>query len=252
MLWNLWLDSLNAVQSRLKVDLREVLCMATGNRRSIYLATATFVAVVVTVGALHGCKRQKAPGAESTSSEAGKAVPVAAKEPTRSPLEAAASLFREPKVGIQNIVREAKDRWTPVLESWWDKPAPDFTLTDIEGQTHKLSDYRGKDVVVAFWTTWAGPCKLEVPHLKELRNEISKDKLAILAISSEPTALVKAFAAEQGINYTVLTSSGNLPSPFDQVKNIPSTFFIDPDGRFKLAIEGMVPADDAKAIVQAR
>lgn len=226
--------------------------MATGNRHGMYWATATFLALVLVAGAFHGCKRQKAPAAESPSSDTVKATPAAAKEVTKSPLETASSLFREPKVSIQNIVKAAKDRWTPVLESWWDKPAPDFTLTDIDGQTHKLSEYRGKDVVVAFWTTWAGPCKLEVTQFKELRNTTPKEKLAILAISSEPTALVKTFATEQGINYTVLTSSGVLPSPFDQVKNIPSTFFIGSDGKFKLAIEGMVPAKDAKEIVQAQ
>ena len=226
--------------------------MATGNRHSIYWAIVTFLALVVALGVLPGCKRQKSPAPEGTPATGVKAVPAASKEPAQSPIETAASLFREPKVSIQNIVKAASDRWSPVYQQWWDKPAPDFTLTDIEGQTHKLSDYRGKDVVVVFWATWCGPCKLEVPHLKELRSAFPKEKLAILAISNEPTALVKAFAAGQGINYTVLTSSGSLPAPFDQVKNIPTTFFVGSDGKFKLAVEGMVPAADAKAIVQAQ
>ncbi len=225
--------------------------MATRNRYGIYGVTATFLAFVLVLGALQGCRR-KTPAAGSTPAEGVKAVPAAAKETAKNPIETAASLFREPKASIQNIVKAGKDRWTPAFEQWWDKPAPDFTLTDTEGQTHKLSDYRGKDVVVVFWATWVGACKLEVPHLKELRNAYSKDKLAILAISSEPIALVKAFAAEQGVNYTVLTTSGSLPTPFDQVKLWPSNFFVGPDGKFKLAIEGMVPAADGKAIVQAQ
>ncbi len=225
--------------------------MATRNKYGIYGVTATFLALILVLGALHGCKRAKTP-AESTPAENVKAVPAAAKETAKNPIETAASLFREPKAGIQNIVQAGKDRWTPAFEQWWDKPAPDFTLTDIEGQTHKLSDYRGKDVVVVFWATWVGACKLEVPHLKELRNAFPKEKLAILAISSEPIALVKGFATEQGVNYTVLTASGSLPTPFDQVKLWPSNFFIGPDGKFKLAIEGMVPAADGKAIVQAQ
>jgi peroxiredoxin len=225
--------------------------MAIGNRHGMYWATAAFLAIVLTLGVLQGCKRQKPAAPESKQPEGVQAVPAANKEPAKSPLDAAASLFREPKASIQNIVKAANERWTPVQQQWWEKLAPDFTLTDIEGQTHKLSDYRGRDVVIAFWTTWAGPCKLEVPHLKELRSAFPKDKLAILAISSEPTALVKTFATEQGINYTVLTNSGTLAAPFDQVKNIPTTFFVGPDGRFKLAVEGMVPAADAKAIVQA-
>jgi peroxiredoxin len=226
--------------------------MATRNRYGIYGVTATFLAFVLVLGALQGCRR-KTPAAGSTPAEGVQAVPAAAKETAKNPIETAASLFREPKVSIQNIVKAGKDRWTPAFEQWWDKPAPDFTLTDTEGQTHKLSDYRGKDVVVVFWLTWVGGCKLQVPHLlKELRNAYSKDKLAILAISSEPIALVKAFAAEQGVNYTVLTTSGSLPTPFDQVKLWPSNFFVGPDGKFKLAIEGMVPAADGKAIVQAQ
>lgn len=225
--------------------------MATRARYSIYGVTATFLAFVLVLGALQGCRR-KTPVAENTPAEGVKAVPAAAKETAQNPIETAASLFREPKAGIQNIVQAGKDRWTPAFEQWWDKPAPDFTLTDIEGQTHKLSDYRGKDVVVVFWATWVGACKLEVPHLKQLRDAFPKEKLAILAISSEPIALVKGFATEQAVNYTVLTGSGSLPTPFDQVKLWPSNFFIGPDGRFKLAIEGMVPAADAKAIVQAQ
>lgn len=226
--------------------------MATRNRYGVYAVTAAFVAVVLVLGALQGCRRTKTPATETASGEGVTAVPVAAKETAKNPIETAASLFREPKASIQNIVKAGKDRWTPAFEQWWDKPAPDFTLTDIDGQTHKLSDYRGKDVVVVFWLTWVGGCKLQVPHLKELRNVYPKDKLAILAISNEPVAMVKAFVAEQGVNYTVLTGSDVLPTPFDQVKLRPSSFFIGPDGRFKLAIEGMVPAADGKAIVDAQ
>jgi peroxiredoxin len=227
--------------------------MATRSRYGVYAVTAACVAVVLVLSALQGCRRTKTPPTETAPAEGVKAVPAAAKETAKNPIETAASLFREPKVSIQNIVKAGKDRWAPAFEQWWDKPAPDFTLTDIEGQTHKLSDYRGKDVVVVFWLTWVGGCKLQVPHLKELRNAYSKDKLAILAISNEPVAMVKAFVAEQGVNYTVLTGSDSLlPTPFDQVKLRPSSFFIGPDGNFKLAIEGMVPAADGKAIVQAQ
>jgi peroxiredoxin len=227
--------------------------MATGNRQSIYWVTATFLAFVLAVAVLQGCKREK-PAAPAGKTPAGgvTAVPAANKEPANNPIETAKSLFREPKESIQNIVKTANDRWTPVCQQWWDKPAPDFTLTDIEGQAHKLSDYKGKNVVIAMFATWAGASKVVVPPLKELRGAYPKDNLAILAISSEPAALVKTFAADQGVNFTVLTNSGTLPSPFDQVKVSPTTFFVGADGKFKIAIEGMVPAADAKAILQAQ
>jgi len=201
---------------------------------------------------VYGCRRHTPKAADAATPGGTNVMPAALREPTKSPLATAADLFRGPRVSIQNIVKAANDRWSPAFETWWGKPAPDFTLTDIEGRPHKLSDYRGKDVVVVFWATWYGTCKKEIPQWKELRSAYPQDKLAILAISSEPAALVKKAAEEQGINYTVLTNSGELPAPFDQVETVPSSFFIDPDGNFKVAINGMVPAKDAKDIVQAQ
>jgi peroxiredoxin len=226
--------------------------MAMRHRHGAYWTTATVVALALLLGVLQGCKRSKPQETEGTPPGGVKTVPVAATESAKNPIEAAKSLFREPKVSIQNIVKAANDRWTAAWQEWWDQPAPDFTLTDVAGQTHKLSDYRGKDVVVVFWTTWYGTCKKEAQQWKELRTALPQDKLAILAVSSEPAALVKKAAEELGINYTVLTSSGNLPAPFDKVETVPSSFFIGSDGRFKLGIKGMVPAGDAKAIVQAQ
>jgi len=225
--------------------------MAIGNRHSIYWITAASVALVLVLGALHGCKRQTPQAAEGSTPPAG-VQPAAGQDSAKSPIQAAVSLFREPRASIQSIVKAANDRWSPAYETWWGRPAPDFTLTDIAGQTHKLSDYRGKDVVVVFWATWYGTCKKEIPQWKDLRSAYPPDKLAILAISNEPPALVKKAAEEQGINYTVLTSSGDLPAPFDKVETVPSSFFIDPDGNFKVAVNGMVSAADAKAIVQAQ
>jgi peroxiredoxin len=226
--------------------------MAMGRRHSVYWITATLVALVLVLAVVYGCRRQKPAAAEGATPSGTPVVPTTLREPAKNPLATAADLFRGPRVSIQNIVRAANDRWSPAYESWWGKPAPDFTLTDIEGRTHRLSDYRGKDVVVVFWTTWYGTCKKEIPQWKELRSAYPQEKLAILAISNEPAALVKKAAEEQGITYTVLTNSGDLPTPFDQVETVPSSFFIDPDGNFKVAINGMVPATDAKAIVQAQ
>jgi peroxiredoxin len=140
----------------------------------------------------------------------------------------------------------------PSFEEWWGKPAPDFTLTDIEGKTHKLSDYRGKEVLVEIWATWVPTCKLEIPHLKELRGAFDQNTLAILAISNETPAQLKTFATEQGLNYTVLSRSADLPAPFGKAEFGPTSFFIDREGRFKVAGVGVVPAADAKAVVQAK
>ncbi|MHC4647164.1 MAG: peroxiredoxin family protein [Planctomycetota bacterium] len=150
-----------------------------------------------------------------------------------------------------DVVRSART-WQPAYMNWYGRTAPDFTLTDTTGKEHKLSDYQGKNVMLVFWATWCGPCKLEVPHLLELRKTNSEESLAILAISRENPALVKSFAVGWKLNYTVLHDAGRLPSPYSTVASIPSSFFIDPDGKIKLATAGLLRLNDMKAILQGR
>ena len=165
------------------------------------------------------------------------------------PAESADDVNR-PKMSLNNIIKVART-WGPAYQSWYGRPAPDFTLTDITDKQHRLSDYRGKNVLIVFWATWCGPCLMETPHLIALRNIIGEDKLAILAISSESPALVKQFVAQKKINYTVFSFSGILPTPFNLVRAIPCSFFIDTEGKVKLATEGLLSLGETKAILQA-
>ncbi len=156
----------------------------------------------------------------------------------------------KPKPKLSDIVNAART-WGPAFTPWHGKPAPDFTLTDITGKKHKLSDYRGKDVIIIFWATWCRPCHMEIPHLKELRETTSENDLAMLAISNERLDLVKAFVERAEMNYTVLIDPGTLPSPYNTVSAIPSSFFIDREGRIKMGTSGLISLEEIKAILQA-
>ena len=147
-------------------------------------------------------------------------------------------------------IAETPKTWDAAFTSSFGKDAPDFSVNDIVGKTHKLSDYRGRNVMVVFWATWCPACNLEVPHLIELRKMLAEDKLAILAISNEEPGHLKHFAESKGINYTVASlTQSPLPVPFANVTSIPTNFFIDPEGKIKFAAIGMVPLADANAIM---
>lgn len=159
------------------------------------------------------------------------------------------------KIRLKDVVESARD-WGPSYTSMYGKPAPDFTLTDLAGNEHKLSDYRGKNVLIVFWTTWCAPCRLEMPHLIELRKTVSEDELAILAISNEKKAIVKKVVEKVGINYTVLLEKDDMPEPFGVMRifrttGIPCGFYIDPVGKIKLATSGLTTISEIKAILKA-
>ncbi len=166
------------------------------------------------------------------------------------PIASAADLFREPSMKVQNIVNAAKT-WDPQFRPWWGKIAPDFTMTDVDGNVQKLSNYRGKNVILVIWRTTNATCGLLASQLKELRGSIPEKDLAILTVSNEAADRIKAFAAQQGVDFTLL-SGQNLEAPYSDVQYAPSSFFVGPEGRFKLAARGYISAADAKAIVQAQ
>lgn len=108
--------------------------------------------------------------------------------------------------------------------------APDFTLTDIEGKQITLSDYKGKVILLDFWATWCGPCKMEIPSFIQLQNDY-KDDIVVLGVSLDqggPSAVVP-FAEKMNINYPIVYGNGTVVQAYGGVRGIPTTFVIDQD-----------------------
>jgi peroxiredoxin len=231
------------------------------NQLSFRLVFVISIMTVAVTLVLPGCKKQPVEQAR-TENNYNKTAPSAPM--VESPNKAAkpkadiiASPKASPKTSLSDVIRAART-WGPVYTSWFGQKAPDFTLTDINGKQHTLSDYRGKDVLIIFWATWCTPCIMEIPHLIALRNLIGEDKLAMLAVSyistfpPETTEKVKDFVEQSKINYTVFsTDAGTMPSPFSRISGIPCSFFIDSEGKIKLATEGLLSLGEIKAILQA-
>jgi peroxiredoxin len=227
--------------------------------RLIFIISTIIFAIILT---LPGCKKQPVPKktteqarTENNNSKPPPSAPVV--ESPGKPASPKTDIIVSPKTSLRDVIKAART-WQPVYTSWFGQKAPDFTLTDINGKEHKLSDYRGKDVLINFWATWCGPCKIEVPHLIALRNLVGEDKLAMLAISyksaypPETTEKVKNFVEQNKINYTVFsTDAAAMPPLFSRVSGIPCSFFIDSEGKIKLATEGLLSLGEIKAILQA-
>ena len=158
--------------------------------------------------------------------------------------ETASEIVNEPK--NSNVSQNVP------FSEWFGKPAPDFTVTDIEGKKHSISSYLGKNLLVNIWATWCPPCRAEIPHLIELRNQESEEDLAILAISTESKEDVSKFVDAEKINYTVATLGNSyLPSPFIDVVYIPTTFFIDKKGNIKTVKIQSLTLEQIKGILEA-
>ena len=114
------------------------------------------------------------------------------------------------------------------------KMAPDFTLTDANGNSVKLSDYRGKVVLLNFWATWCGPCALEIPWFVEFEQQYKSKGLEVIGISMDEDGwkVVKPYIQERKVNYRVLLGNDTVSQLYGGVESLPTTFIIDRDGKF--------------------
>lgn len=125
----------------------------------------------------------------------------------------------------------------PVREG---QPAPELVLPTPDGGSHRLSEFRGKAVMVNFWATWCAPCRAEIPLFINAANKNS-DRLVILGVDSqEPPDLVQRFASDIGINYPIVIDTDGKASAVYRVKALPTTFFVDAEGIVVKAVRGTI------------
>lgn len=121
------------------------------------------------------------------------------------------------------------------------KEAPDFTLTDLNENPHRLSDFRGKVVFLNFWATWCAPCREEMPSMEVLHKNFEKDGLVILAVSIDRVTTAKdipPFVKGMNLTFPVLIDSwGKTDKPYKRM-GVPETFIIDQQGIIREIIIG--------------
>ena len=134
------------------------------------------------------------------------------------------------------------------------KPAPDFSLASLDGHKVSLADYRGKKkVVISYWASWCGPCRVELPEMKRFYEKYHKDDsdFEFVAISiDDDRESAEIYAQKAKLPFPVLLDLGHDAADAYSVEAIPATFVVDKDGKVKQTQTGLDEAMEIKLAIQ--
>jgi len=130
--------------------------------------------------------------------------------------------------------------------------APDFTLTNMEGEAFTLSDQKGKVIVLNIWATWCPPCREEIPDFIEIQNEMKNDGVLFVGVSVDETGwdVVRPFAEEFQINYPLVVDDGTVYAKYGPLPGLPTSFIINKQGQVAHVAPGMVTKAQLQPILQ--
>ena len=132
--------------------------------------------------------------------------------------------------------------------------AAEFKMTDTNGRTHRLSDYRGKWVLVNLWATWCPPCLEEIPDLISLYNA-NKDSLLVIGLSVDAPAAKKSvldFIKKKNITYPIVLGDYNMASQIGEVEGLPTSYIFDPTGKLVAQQAGVITRGDVEKYIGSK
>src|SRR5579863_5579952 len=124
--------------------------------------------------------------------------------------------------------------------------APDFSLKDANGHAVRLSDYRGRVVLLNFWATWCGPCQIEIPWFIEFEQKYKDRDFAVLGVSFDDDGWksVRPYIASHNIIFRIMIGTEKMSQLYGGVDSLPSTFIVDRQGRIAAQHLGLVDKSD--------
>jgi thiol-disulfide isomerase/thioredoxin len=135
------------------------------------------------------------------------------------------------------------------------KPAPAFTLVTLDGKKVSLSDYKGRPVLVNFWATWCGPCKLEMPWFEEFNKQYASQGLVILGLTDDVDAgkeTIAKVAKKTGVTYPILLTDGKVQKAYapEGMDYLPMSFYVDRKGVVVEQTGGVRGKDEIEAHIK--
>ncbi len=131
--------------------------------------------------------------------------------------------------------------------------APDFTLADAKGNHVRLGDYKGKVVLLNFWATWCGPCKVEIPWFIEFEKQYGAQGFTVLGVSLDEDGwkAIDPFVAKEKINYPIVLGTEKVNELYGGIEALPTTLVIGRDGKVAYLHAGLIGKDEyRKEIVE--
>ena len=130
--------------------------------------------------------------------------------------------------------------------------APDFALKDADGKTVRLSDYKGRVVLLDFWATYCGPCKIEIPWFMDFERKHKDQGFSVLGVSMDDDGwdAVKPFVNDVGINYRIVVGNDSTADKFGGIEALPTTFLIDRDGKIADVHVGLASKSDFEDAIE--
>lgn len=129
--------------------------------------------------------------------------------------------------------------------------APDFALVDLEGNDHKLSDYKGQGVFLNFWGTWCKPCAKEMPAMDRQYEAFSNDGVQVLAVNiAQSDFEVQSFADQYGLSFPVVIDKTKSVMTAYNIRPLPTTVLVNPEGNIERIITGEMTEQDIAGFME--
>jgi thiol-disulfide isomerase/thioredoxin len=161
--------------------------------------------------------------------------------------------FGAAALSVALLVSAASVRAAGTLKPWSGGATPPLALRDLNGKEHKLTDYKGKVVVLNFWATWCDPCREEMPSMQRLQDKLAGKPFAILAVDyGEGPPRIKDFLKSVPVRFTVLLDRDASAATAWKVKVLPTTLVIDAEQRVRYIAVGDIGWDTQAVEEQIR